>query len=156
MSNEYEPTPKSRTTDPNFDALIKSLKEQFADSYKNRTGHDQPKWLMPEKEEQTKWSGDLYKWEDVKDAFVRNTANEQYLETISDEPGVVGDLTKTTMQIDHIATMERAFLARHASSWPRVTALALGRHRGHGNDKAGTFDIILYYFDQLSKEMGEA
>lgn len=68
--------------------------------------------------------------------YDRTDINENYADCVSDgaSPGTAGDVISLKTQGDILASMERAYRARHASS-VRCMAHAAGRRAGHGHEK---------------------
>lgn len=68
--------------------------------------------------------------------YERDDINTNYVDCLSDgdSPGTVGDVVAVKTQGDILATMERGFRARHASSI-RCRAHAAARRMGHGHAK---------------------
>src|SRR4051812_41559396 len=112
--------------DPNLEAQVKALQTQAAASAPATLKGEQAKWMMPEHED---WQGDLTDWDELGTPFDRSASNEAFVEAVKDgkNPGTTGDLVVTTLQVDYLACMERAFKARHTMSRPRALAHAMGR-----------------------------
>ena len=124
--------------DPVFYKQLMAQRQQAEDEYKQRADGKPVKWNMPEK---YKWKGSPFDWEGMRLPFSRAEANKAFVNAINKpgKPGTSGDLIITSLQVDWLSTMERAFRARHTSSWPRMAAQALGRRRGQGNQESGLF-----------------
>jgi hypothetical protein len=89
------------------------------------------KWMTPEG-----LTGDVVEDTEAElhDPFERDGPNEDYVEAITPETqGSAGDLIVSTMQVDTLAQMERAYRARHITR-VRSVAHACGRMRAHGRD----------------------
>jgi hypothetical protein len=73
---------------------------------------------------------------DLGSTYDRAAINTNYVDCLSDgdSPGTVGDVVAVKTQGDILATMERGFRARHASSI-RCRAHAAARRQGHGHAK---------------------
>lgn len=129
---EALPTAEARAdVDPVLEKQLKSLQTQAAvDASKRPTGMQVP-WLMPEKLE---WSGDLFDWAGLGKAFTREYSNSKFEESVKDpaKPGTVGDMGVTTIQIDYLACMQRAFAARHTMRRPRALAHHCARKHYQG------------------------
>lgn len=71
---------------------------------------------------------------DMGDPYDRSAINSNYVECVNDanEPGTVGDVVSVKTQGDILATMERGYRARHATS-VRCLAHAAARRKGHGH-----------------------
>lgn len=69
-------------------------------------------------------------------AFDRNEMNANYDEAMASatDPGTLGDVMGVKLQVDYVASEERAFRLRHATS-VRCIVVAHGRALGHGHDK---------------------
>lgn len=157
MAAALKPEKKS-DIDPNFQKQLEAQQKQGQDEGTNRAKGDQVQWNMPDP--LGDWDGDLFGngLEKLGRSFNRDKANEQYVEATSDpaKPGKVGDLVATTTQIDLLATMERAFRARHGSRFPRMVAQVLGvRAYGHGGEKGVFAQSMIDYVQGLLKETGK-
>jgi hypothetical protein len=144
--------------DPNFRKQIVALRTQAAAEKEARLAGQQTAWMVPDKGE---WNGDLFDREGMAKAFQRDKANEHFVEATKEgeSPGVTGDLITTTLQIDYLAVMGRAFCTRHTSRRPRAMAHAMGRKGGHGNNNGTLTQAVLDYIRltiQQSKDGGEA
>lgn len=99
-----------------------------------------------------KWKGDVFDLDGIHDAFDREENEDDVIKAIRDpsEPGTVGDLMVSSLQGDYLATMERAFRARHQTRI-RADVHAAARRRGHGHD-AGLFQRgVVGYIEGLLK-----
>ena len=67
-------------------------------------------------------------------------------------PGTSGDLAVTTVQIDLLAAMERAWRMRHTMRRPRTFCHAMGRKNGHGDDSGPLVQCQLEYVRGLTKQ----
>lgn len=144
---------KKADIDPNFQKQVRKRKTDAQQEGQKRKQNEQVQVMMPELGD---WSGDLFDWEGISKAFERKKANADYVKATSDaqNPGVTGDLVSTTTQIDYLAIMERAFRARHSSSFPRVVAHQIGRKAGHGGSQ-GVFNRgALEYVNGLIRQSG--
>jgi hypothetical protein len=145
--------PKRSDIDPNFQAQVKNLATLQSDEYDARTKGNQVKVDMPVKND---WDGDLHDLDGIGQAFNRDKANEDFTNAIKDpnNPGVTGDLVATTTQIDYLSCMERAFRARHGSSFPRMVAQAAGRANNQGADTGPIVRSALDYVRGVHKQSG--
>lgn len=92
-------------------------------------GQQQRKWQIPKD-----FTGSLLDVPTLHEpAYARDAINDEYDQVTKDPrtAGTVGDVVSLKLQIDYVATEERAFRARHASL-PRVMCLGHGRRVGHG------------------------
>lgn len=137
--------------DPNFETQVKELQTQNAAIAPAALLGQQTQWLMPKHAD---WTGDLFDWDNMGKPFNRDASNKAFRDAISDakSPGTTGDMAVTTTQIDILAIMERSFRARHTMSRPRAFAHAMGRRKGHGNDKGPLVQCQLEYIRGLVKE----
>lgn len=99
--------------------------------------------------DRNEWDGDLFNLEDISKAFSREELDEDFLKVIDPaNPGVIGDLVSISLQGDWLATMERAFRARHQTP-VRAWMHAAGRRRGHGHDAGVINQGLLRYVENL-------
>jgi hypothetical protein len=82
------------------------------------------------------WDGDPLNIPSIAWAFDRAEINQQYAAMLSDprNPGSVGSCIALKLQVDWLATLERGFRARHATS-VRCSVHAGARRGGHNNPK---------------------
>lgn len=142
-----QPTPTSKAdVDPNFDAQMENLRRLAAAAAPALQTGGQVQWMRPQD-----WSGDVFDYEDLHTPFQRDTANEQFVAAVADAqaPGTVGDLVSTTLMIDCLATMERAFKNRHTMGRCRRLAHAAGRLAGQGSDQGVFVQSYLEYMRRL-------
>jgi len=148
-------TPQKKVSSPdgNFQKFLETMQDQCHNDYQNRSHQNQPFWTLPVMDN---WDGDLFKISAIKNAFTRREANEKYIEAVTDpeSSGTTGDLAITTMQIDYMATAERAFRARHTYRWPRAYAQELGRVKGRGGSRRGMYAGILDSVTSIIQETG--
>lgn len=92
-------------------------------------------------------------------AWARNEPNILYSQTIHSGPntasGTAADIIATKLQIDFLATEERAWRLRHMSLI-RGACLAHGRLNGHSNSPQGVFERAkksIRDYIQLGKKM---
>ena len=100
------------------------------------------------------WLGDLFDIEGMSDPFNRDEANEMFVEATKDgeNSGVTGDLGSTTLQVDYLACMERAFRSRHTMRRPRTMAHMTGRRKGHGNERGVLTQMNLEFVRNMIKQ----
>ena len=136
--------------DPNFEGQIRRLRDRAKEEGQARENNTQTQWLMPEKKD---WDGDLFPIEGLSEPFIRDEANDKFEEATkdADSSGVVGDLIVTTLQVDYLACMERAFRCRHTMRRPRAMAHMTGRRKGHGEEKGTLTQAHLEYIRNLIK-----
>lgn len=97
----------------------------------------------------TGWDGDLFNLEGISQAFSRDELDEDFLKVIDPaNPGVIGDLVSISLQGDWLATMERAFRARHQTP-VRAWMHAAGRRKGHGHNAGVINQGLLRYVENL-------
>lgn len=99
------------------------------------------------------WSGDVFDTENMGKAFDRSQYTEDMRAVVKDDssPGVVGDLSLTTMQGDWLSAAERAFRLQHLSK-VRASIHAAARRYGHGHD-AGLFHKgVMGYMRSIAKK----
>lgn len=143
--------PESKAdVDPNLHAQVKELQKQQAANAEARANGNAGKWLMPKLGE---WDGDLFDWEGMAEPFDRSASNDAFAEAVNPaSPGTTGDVVVIGLQVDLLATMERAFRSRHLMSRPRAAALAAGREAGHGHDAGPLVQSLLEHVRQIVKE----
>jgi hypothetical protein len=103
-----------------------------------------PTWFLP-----PDWPGDPFDPDGFAAAFQREDLNAAVEEALNgDAP--MAELAGYKLQIDYIATLERAFRMRHASP-AALAAMAAARRRGHGRD-GGVFvgGVLRYVQDVLA------
>ena len=146
---------KKSDIDPNFDARLQDVISQAAAEATARQEGGQVPWFRPRSNEAF-WTGSLFDYEGFKPPFSRETANEEYQAAVKDpeDAGVAGDLVATTTQIDVLSAMERAYLARMTSTYPRMLAHMSGRKAGHGQPNGPIGLRVLDYVRNLLKQAG--
>lgn len=159
MGAALKPQKKS-DVDPNFQRQMESQQKQAQTEGEQRINAEQVQWNWPEKEDEDFWDGDLFDkgYAKMGKPFNRDKANEDYEAATNDpkNPGKSGDLVVTTTQIDIMATMERAFRARHSSRFPRMMAHLTGtRKYGHGHEQGIFTQSMLDYVQNLVKQVGQ-
>ena len=98
------------------------------------------------------WSGDLFDLEGMSAAFDREEIHQMFRAAVKDETsGSVGDLMAIVMQGDFIASLERAYRARHQSS-VRARAHAAARHRGHSHAQGVLQGGLVGYLKNILKQ----
>lgn len=137
--------------DPNFQRQVQACRTSAAQEAETRQTGNASQTMAPVNND---WSGDLFDWDGIHQAFHRDRANSQMIEAMQDsrDSGVVGDLIAATMQIETLAVMERAYRARHTMRFPRAVAHALGRKYGHGHVQGAFSRGMLEYVRGLIKE----
>ncbi len=142
---------KKADIDPNFKDQISSRKEDAQKEGENRILGKQVEVMAPKLGD---WDGDLFDYAGINTAFKRKKANEDFVKATSDatSPGVTGDLIATTLQVDYLAIMGRAYLARHTMSFPRAVAHQSGRKIGQGTDKGSFGQSALEFIRQIVKQ----
>lgn len=126
------PKPQSKADlDPNFEKRFRDLKTHAAAAAVAGGTGGQVLWFRP-----AGWNGDPADIEGLSVPFSREKANEAAVAAVKDvsAPGTTADTAVTTLMIDTLACMERAFRVRHTLRRPRAMAQAIGRQRGHGSD----------------------
>lgn len=154
-AKEVNAEAKAKDVDPVFNKQVVKLRDQAGEEHKARVATKQTAWMTPELEG---WSGDLFDCEGMSKPFDRTKANEMYEDAHKDPtaPGVAADSIVTTLQVDYLAIMERAYRARHTSRRPRMIIHAMGRKRGHG-DEAGTLtqSALEFIHNTIKQGQGE-
>ena len=152
MASRSIPATAKADVDPNFTAQIVALRTQADAEQKARIKGNQVAWMVPDKGE---WSGDLFDREGMARAFQRDKANEDFVAATSDplKPGVTGDMIVTTLMIDYLACMGRAYHARHTMRRPRAMAHAMGRKKGHGDNNGTLTQTALEYVRSTIQQM---
>lgn len=123
------PTPKAKAdVRQSFVQSIKDLAKQSAAIANAAENAGQRVWSRP-----SGWNGDLKNLDAISAAFDRQQNNQDFINAIKDatQPGTVGDLEVSQIQIDYVAAQERAFRARHCSRLRR-SLHAAARKDGHG------------------------
>jgi len=129
--------------------LINELSQGCRKDAEDRVKNKAVKWLMPPLED---WDGDLYDWSGIHSAFSSEDTNKEFLESIkADDPGNIGDLIMCNTQIDYLASMERAFRARHTMTFPRNVAHHCSRKDGEGHESGPLRYGVLEYLKELKK-----
>ena len=115
--------------DPNFENRLRDHR-----TWAEVTGEELAKsgavpWFRPEG-----WNRDINDIHGVSAPFNPATATQNFLDAVTDakSPGTTGDVVATTNMVSALATMERAFRARHLLRRPRATVHASGRFQSHG------------------------
>lgn len=155
MSEHVKPEKKS-DIDPNFQDQMNEQQSQAKDEGENRVKQEQTQWNFPKLGD--KWKGDLFDWQGMGEPFNRDQANKDYEKATKKpkKPGKTGDIVATTTQIELLATMERAFRARHCARFPRMIAHMTGiRRHGHGGDKGVFTQSFLDYVQTILKKTGQ-
>lgn len=123
------------------DWLVDELDEKFVDQLEALQtvaaanadavcGDTQRRWFLPPTSD---WSGDPLDIAGMNAAFDRTDLNSLYVDVVSDEEqrGRQGEAMLLKLQMDYVASLERAFRTRHATS-VRSRIHASGRLYGHG------------------------
>ncbi len=98
------------------------------------------------------WNGDLTDLQGMSAAFDRKEIHQMFRDAVKDEnSGSVGDLVAIVMQGDFIASLERAYRARHQSS-VRSRAHAAARHRGHSHENGVLQGGLVGYLKNILKQ----
>lgn len=129
---------KSRIHQP-FEKRLNQLRTDADNLAQSFTAGDQRKWQIPEGLK-TRSLLEVPKLHDPD--FERKEINANYDEILksADTPGTNGDACSLKQQIDYIATEERAFRFRHATTI-RCMSMSHGRRDGHGKGN-GIFDSV--------------
>lgn len=131
-------------------AFIKDAAKQCEDEEKARKKSEQVQWLMPPLDE---WQGDPFDWEGMHKPFDSIETSDQFIDEVW-KPfsiGAAGDLPLANLQVDYLTALERAFRARHTTSFPRAVAHHCLRRKGQG-DKHGPLRYgLLDYLKDLKK-----
>lgn len=142
--------------DPQLDLVVRDLKDQKEQTYRNRTNNDAVPWLRPPSSE---WLGDLQTEEALKAiarAFNTDEAEGALIDAFNPkDPGNSADGIVLTLQIDYMAQMERAFRARHSQNFHRALAHFSTREKGHGQDTGALVGQALEYFNHIIKQGSE-
>jgi hypothetical protein len=134
--------------DPNFFQQIEQLKEVDRSIYQSAIGTDQRLWQLPNPNPTpSPWNYNLFNIEGIRQAFDRTNPNKLYLRALLKGPPVGVDIQESAIptgegrstdcqvekiQIDYLASQERAFRLRH-SSIPRCAMHAAARRKGHSS-----------------------
>jgi len=137
--------------DAKFISLLEKLRESSDLNYREISGLQKRVWMYPEL---NGWTGDPQDIPGANQAFDRTMLNQIYdiALTSSGGRGKVGDCAATKIQVDYIATAERAFRTRHAT---RIRSMmhAAGRRCGHGEPNKGLYvDSVIPYITGIIKE----
>lgn len=98
------------------------------------------------------WSGDLTDLQGMSAAFNREELYQMFRDAVKDEnSGSVGDLIAIVTQGDFIASLERAYRARHQLSI-RARAHAAARHRGHSHTSGVLQGGLVGYLKNILKQ----
>lgn len=122
-----------------FTQQVEQLGHQAEQIWLDYIGTDQSEWQMPPRTDEMDWEGDPLDLPRLQEAFNRDEANQAYELLLADKenPGTTGQAAAIKLQIDYVATLERAFRTRH-STYCRAAAHAAARQRGQG-DYSGLF-----------------
>jgi hypothetical protein len=130
-----EPTPQSKADmDPKFEKRLRELAAHALQEYQKRRLGQQVLWFRP-----TEWNNDLFDPEGMAQPFDRSASNQGFINAVQtpSAPGTTGDLLVTTIQIEYLSCLERAFRARFMTRMRAVPHM-LGRKYGNGQ-QGGTF-----------------
>lgn len=138
---------KSRIHQP-FAKRISQLQSDAKNLSQSFTGGEQRKWQIPEGLK-TRSLLDVPKLHDPD--FDRREINANYDEAVksAESPGTSGDTVSLKQQIDYMATEERAFRFRHATT-VRCMSMSHGRRDGHGKGN-GIFDSVYRQAENVTK-----
>ena len=140
---------------PTFEQFIRRLRDRAAAGAEelSRADWSASRWNVPTQEE---GGGDLTDINKLSVGFVRDEANQMFIESIRDpaNPGRSGDCIVSTVQVDFMAVAERAYRMRHSMQRPRAFLLALGRRQGQANERGPLTTCGLEYVRALVREVG--
>lgn len=145
------PVPQAKADiDPVFQTQLEALTRACARAAEFVAQGGIPQWMMPE--QLGGWTGDLNDREGMARAFNHDQSDQWYVDATSDakNPGTTGDLVVATTQIDQLAVMRRAFLARHGYDRRRCLVMMAGRLEGLGSPE-GVFAQNIEYINRLLK-----
>lgn len=126
-----------------FITRIEDLKTQSDTLGRAERGAEQRVWMLPT----NMTAGPLDVPKLHLPSFDRTKINDEYNKIHADKGAKVGEAGSLKIQLDYVATMERAFRMRHATHI-RCVGHAAARHNGHGNG-AGVFGAVRNFAQDL-------
>lgn len=135
--------------DPNYELRLRELRDHAAAELPARSQGNQVPWNRP-----GPLTTSVFAVQALETPFQRTTSNDACVAAISDpkNPGVTGDVVATTLMIETLACMERAFRMRHTMRRPRAMAHALSRLKGHGDPNGAFGRNGVEYIRQVLKQ----
>ena len=177
MTTDHRPRSQVKINSK-LNKLINELAKQCKEEEDPRKESRQVKWLMPPRTgpelpippkpcfdskirksppqppaSEDKWKGCPFDWERIYYPF-HSLQSSNELTNLTLRPGCVGpagDLTLAALQVDYLNCMERAFRARHTTSFSRGVAHHTLRRKGQGNNKGPLKSGLMDHLRDLSK-----
>ena len=113
------------------------------------------KGKKPSKPPSEPWKGSPFDWKKMYYPFDSYVPSHQIGYTLRPIcPGAAGDLPMAALQVDYLACAERAFRARHTTSFPRGVAHHALRRKGQGDSGGPLRYGVLDYLRDLKKVSG--
>jgi hypothetical protein len=110
------------------------------------------KGKRPKKFEPDPWKGSPFDWIKMYYPFDSFVPSHQIVHTLRPIcPGAAGDLPMAALQVDYLSCAERAFRARHTTSFPRGVAHHALRRKGQGDSGGPLKYGVLDYLRDLKK-----
>ncbi len=159
--------------------LINELATQAEDEEQLRLKSKQVPWMMPPRSSKSPepfpppcpgepprgrrpkqvtpdpWKGSPFDWKKMYYPFDPFVPSQQIVYTLRPIcPGAAGDLPMAALQVDYLACAERAFRARHTTSFPRGVAHHALRRKGQGDSGGPLRYGVLDYLRDLKKVSG--
>ena len=114
------------------------------------------KGKKPSRSPSDRWKGSPFDWVRMYYPFDPDYPGGQLVaHTLKAKcPGAAGDLPMAALQVDYLACAERAFRARHTTSFPRGVAHHALRRKGQGDSGGPLKYGVLDYLRDLKKVSG--
>jgi hypothetical protein len=169
-------TPTEVSVNSYLEDLIKTLAKQCKEEEDPRKESRQVKWLMPPRKgpelparpkvcdgppgpsgppppPPDAWKGDPFDWEKMRYPFDSIQSSSELIKRtlVPGCVGAAGDLTLAAIQVDYLNCMERAFRARHTTSFSRGVAHHSLRRKGQGDNNGPLKYGLLDYLRDLKK-----
>lgn len=146
------PTPIAKLY-PQFQAHINALCAASASQFAATTLTGQRQWQLPPTcvtdaiRGSSCWDGDPWSWVYMMNVWTRDEMNANYMSVIN-KKGRSGEAMVIKLQMDYLATMERAFRTRHSSS-VRSRIHAAARRNGHGSSAGPLKGTMIGWLSRL-------
>lgn len=135
-----------------FEKRIVDLQEHAGVEAEARKQGNPVPWFRP-----TGATVDPFDTQSLEDGFDRTEANEDFNRVVNlADPGTTGDLIAVVTMVDYLATMQRAFRARHTASRARTAAQSAARKQGHGSTRGVFNQLPLEYVRNVLRRAAES